>query len=190
MRGWSRAVLWSLLALPLLIQTSRYQSGTVFYGEYLHWTGDWSIWLFLLVLLITPLRRILPGHAWTARLLRARRDLGIATFLYAVAHTVAYGLRKADMGRILMEALDSGMLAGWLALVGMLALALTSNDWSVRRLAGSWKALHRLAYAIALLAVGHWVLTAFDPTVAYLHLAVIAVLLLLRLLPVHGRAAG
>jgi hypothetical protein len=43
MQGWPRTVLWAVLLIPLLIQTYRYQAGTAFYGEYLHWTGDWAI---------------------------------------------------------------------------------------------------------------------------------------------------
>ena len=181
MRAWPRTVLWAVLLLPLLIQTYRYQAGTAFYGEYLHWTGDWSVWLLLLVLLVTPIRRLPVLSSWSVWLLKARRDLGIATFFYAMAHTLAYLFRKADLDRILRESADVGMLVGWLALVGMLLLAVTSNDRSVRWLAGRWKALHRLVYLIALLSVGHWILTAFDPTIGYVHLAVLAVLLSLRL---------
>ena len=138
MRGWPRAVLWTVLLIPLLIQTYRYQSGMVFYGEYLHWTGDWSVWLLLLVLAITPLRRLPVRPSWKSWLLKARRDLGVAVCLYAGAHTVAYLVRKAELERILMEAASAGMLAGWLALIGMLLLAATSNDRSVRWLGRRW----------------------------------------------------
>ncbi len=131
-----RTALWVVLLLPLLIQTYRYQSGSAFYGEYLHWTGDWAVWLLLLVLLVTPLRRLVRRAGWSTWILKARRDLGIATFLYALAHTLAYLLRKADLARIVAEAADAGMLFGWLALIGMLLLAVTSNDRSVRWLAG------------------------------------------------------
>lgn len=180
MRGWPRAAIWTVLLIPLLIQSYRYLNGSAFYGEYLHWTGDWSVWLTLLVLAVTPLRQLLRRFSWSSWLLKARRDLGIATFLYAAAHTGTYMVRKADLGRILSEAADPGMLAGWLALLGMLALAATSNDLSVRWLVGRWKALHRLVYAIALLSVGHWILTAFDPTVGFIHLGVLLLLFVPR----------
>ena len=180
MRGWPRAALWVVLIIPLLVQTHRYLTGSAFYGEYLHWTGHWSVWLLLLVLAVTPLRKLLRRLAWSSWLLKARRDLGIATFLYAAAHTIAYLVRKADLSRILSEATDPGMLIGWVALLGMLLLAATSNDRSVRRLGGRWKALHRLIYAVALLSVGHWILTAFDPAIGYVHLALLLLLLLVR----------
>ncbi len=180
MRGWPRAALCAALLIPLLVQTYRYLSGSAFYGEYLHWTGDWSVWLLLLVLAVTPLRQLLRRFAWSVWLIRARRDLGIATFFYAAAHTIVYLVRKADLDRILNEAADPGMLTGWLALLGMLLLAATSNDRSVRWLSSRWKSLHRLVYAVALLSVGHWILTAFDPTIGYVHLVVLLLLLLAR----------
>ncbi len=182
MRGWPRAALWTVLLVPLLVQTYRYLTGSAFYGEYLHGTGDWSVWLLLLVLAVTPLRQLLRRFAWSGWLVKARRDLGIATFLYAAAHTIAYLARKADPGRILNEATDAGMLIGWFALLGMLLLTATSNDRSVRRLGGRWKALHRLVYLVALLSIGHWILTAFDPTVGYLHLTLLVLLFLGRAL--------
>ncbi|TNF90159.1 MAG: sulfite oxidase subunit YedZ [Gammaproteobacteria bacterium] len=181
MQGWQRVVLWAVLLTPLLIQTYRYLSGSEFYGEYLHWTGDGSVWLLLIVLAITPLRRFLRSAFWTSWLVKARRDLGISTAVYALAHTVAYLARKADLERVLADAAEVGMLVGWLALVGMLVLAATSNDRAVRSLGGHWKSVHRWIYPIALLSVGHWVLTAFDPTVAYANLAVVILLLLVRI---------
>jgi sulfoxide reductase heme-binding subunit YedZ len=181
MQGWQRAVLWVVLLTPLLIQTYRYLSGSAFYGEYLHWTGDGSVWLLLIILTITPLRRFGRGVFWTSWLVKARRDLGIATALYALAHTLAYLARKADLERILTEAAGVGMLVGWLAMIGMLVLAATSNDRAVRWLGGRWKSVHRWIYPVALLSAGHWVLTAFDPAVAYAHLAVVILLLLARI---------
>lgn len=180
MPSWQRAIVWIALLIPLLPQLQGYLSGTAFYGETLHRTGEVSVWLLLLVLAITPVRRLFPKAAWSAWLIRARRDLGIGTFVYALAHTVIYLQRKADLARILREATEPGILVGWLALLGMLLLAITSNDRSVRWLGVRWKGLHRLVYGVALLSVLHWLLTAFDPAVGYLHLGLLGVLLLSR----------
>ena len=183
MPGWQRTILWIALLIPLLAQLQGYGSGTAFYGETLHRTGDWSVWLLLLVLAISPVRRLYPSAGWSAWVLRARRDLGIGTFVYGLAHAAIYLERKADLTRILREGTDPGMLTGWLALLGMLLLAASSNDRSVRWLGGRWKGLHRLVYGIALLSIVHWVLTAFDPTMGYVHLGLLVVLLLLRGVP-------
>ena len=184
----SRWLLWLLLAAPAAVQTWRYVAEAIYYGEYLHWTGEQSARLLIVTLAATPLRRIFPGVRWTAWLVAHRRDLGLLTFLYAVLHALAYLIRKADAMAILREAAELGMAVGWLALLVFLALAATSNDASVRRLGRRWKGLHRWIYAGALLTFLHWVATAFDPTVGYVHLGILLVVLALRAWP--RRAAG
>ncbi|MEX2458656.1 MAG: hypothetical protein WD770_06685, partial [Actinomycetota bacterium] len=69
----------------------------------------------------------------------------------------------------------------------MLALALTSNDASLRRLGHGWKILHRAVYVAALLSFAHWVLSAFNPTPGYIHLGVLAALELLDSEPPYAR---
>jgi sulfoxide reductase heme-binding subunit YedZ len=169
----SRAFLWSVLALPGLLVTIGYANGRMFYGEVVHETGVYSIRLLLLTLAVTPLRLMFPGRAWTRWLVKRRRYFGVASFVYALLHTVVYAERLGSLPPILADAIDPGMLTGWLALVIFAALAATSNDWSTARLARAWKSLHRTVYAAALLSFAHWVLVAFDPTQAFLHLTVL-----------------
>ena len=186
--NYSRWLLWLLLGGLAAAQTWRYLAEAIYYGEYLHWSGEQSARLLIVTLAVTPLRRIFPGARWTAWLVARRRDLGLATFLYAALHAVAYLARSADLGDILAEAVEIGMAVGWVALVLFLALAATSNDASVRRLGRRWKGLHRWIYAAALLTFLHWVATAFDPTAGYVHLGVLLVVLALRAWP--RRAVG
>jgi len=64
----------------------------------------------------------------------------------------------------------------------MLALAVTSNDASVRWLRRRWQRLHRLVYIAAILTFAHWVLSAFEPVPGWIHLGVLAALEVYRLL--------
>lgn len=161
----------------------QYVTGTLFYGEFIHITGEFSARLLILTLAVTPLRRLLPKQRWTAWLIRQRRYLGVATFAYAVPHLVAYVVRLGDdIPRIVAEGLEPGMLTGWVAMVIFLALAVTSNDTSVRKLGRRWKALHRLAYAAAVLTFLHWILVAFDPIPALLHAGVLVAIEMTRLI--------
>ena len=173
--------MWVVLVLPLAWQTWQYGTDTIYYGEYLHWTGVQSARLLLVTLAITPLLRFLPRQAIVRWLARRRRDLGLVTFAYAVAHTIAYLAQKNDLQRILAESFEAGLLTGWIAFVVFCALATTSNDVSVRSMGRNWRRLHRAVYVAALLTFAHWVLTAFDPTAGYVHAGVLVVLLLLRL---------
>ena len=167
--------------LPLAVMSWRYGNQIVYYGEYLHWTGVQSARLLLLTLAITPLIRILPRTAAIRWLMKRRRDLGLVTFAYAAAHTVAYLVRKGDIQLIASEGLEAGLLTGWIAFLVFIALAVTSNDASVRAMGRKWRSLHKAVYVAAILTYLHWVLTAFDPTAGYLHGAVAVILLLARL---------
>ncbi|HSC13540.1 MAG TPA: ferric reductase-like transmembrane domain-containing protein [Gammaproteobacteria bacterium] len=179
----SYALLAALLAVPWAWLAFGYLTGRLFYGEMVHASGEWAIWCLMAALAVTPLRRLFPRQAWTAWLLPRRRYLGVAAFAYAALHTAVYVLRQGDLPRLLAEALEAGLLTGWLAFAIFVPLAITSNDASARRLGRGWKRLHRAVYAAAILSFVHWILVAFDPTVAYAHLGVLATLETIRLLP-------
>lgn len=178
----SAPALWIALAAPGMILLQRYLSGAISYGEFIHWSGDTSVWLLIVTLAVTPLRRVVRG-GFSIWLGRRRRDLGVATFAYAAGHLGAYLIRKGDLGLIWREGVELGLLTGWIAFAIFLALAVTSNNASVRWLKAGWKRLHWLVYAAAILTAAHWLLTAFDPTAGAIHAAVIAALLALRFVP-------
>ena len=129
-------------------------------------TGDWSIYLLLATLAVTPARHILAAP----RLLLARRTLGLMAFGYAALHVVLYAFDlELDLGRIASEiVLRAYLTIGAVALAGLSALAATSWDGAVRRLgAVRWTTLHRLVHAGALLSVVHFLLRSptdtFEP---------------------------
>jgi sulfoxide reductase heme-binding subunit YedZ len=183
----SRLLVWLLFAAPLVFQAYRYLSEVIFYGEFVHWTGDQSARLLIVTLAITPLRLTFPTAGWTRWLLLHRRDFGLASALYALAHTIVYLAYRADFSRIAAEAMEVGLLTGWLAFLIFVPLAMTSNNAAVRHLGGRWKRLHRAIYVAAALTFAHWVLTAFDPTAGYIHLAVLVAFMVLRIWQVSRR---
>ncbi len=178
--------LWVLLGSPLALITYWYLNEAISYGEYIQHTGRISVWLLLLTLAVTPLRLLFPRGGWSRRLLQNRRYFGVASFAYALPHVVAYVIRKETFDLVAEEAAYPEIWTGWLALVIFLPLALSSNNWSVRRLGRSWNRLHRFVHLAALLTFAHWVLSAFDPLTAYLHLAVLGVLEAVRLWKSYG----
>ena len=172
--------LWALLSLPAAVASYRYVGGATSYGQFIHSSGDWAVWLLMATLAVTPLRLMFGSPGWTMWLMRRRRDLGVASFAYAALHTLVYLERKAELGLIWTEAQDPGLATGWIAGFVFAALAITSNDFSVRKLGPAWKRMHRLVYAGAILTFAHWLLTAFDPTMALIHVGVIAALEIIR----------
>lgn len=174
--------LWLLLALPGAMLLYRYSNGSSFYGEVIHLSGLWATQLLILTLAVSPLRRVLPKAPWNAWLLRSRRYFGVASFSYAAMHTAVYIARKASFERILSEGMELGLLTGWLALAVFLPLAITSNNYSLRRLGRTWKLLHRWVYLATAFIFAHWLLTAFDRSIGFYHLALVLALEAIRIL--------
>jgi sulfoxide reductase heme-binding subunit YedZ len=111
-----------------------------------------------------------------------RRALGVASCAYAAFHTLTYLQRKWGYGYILKEGVEPDLLAGWIALLIFALLAITSNDKSVKMLRKNWQRLHRTVYVAAGLVFAHWILTAFERQTAYICLAALCAVELLRFL--------
>jgi sulfoxide reductase heme-binding subunit YedZ len=138
-------------------------------------TGDWALNFLILTLAVTPLRRLL---AWSSRhmhlafgkrladwnwIIRLRRQLGLWCFAYALAHGFVY--LHFDLGYEWSWLVDEigekpFLLAGATGLALLIPLAATSTNAAMRALGPNWRRLHRLTYALALVAVAHyWWLT-------------------------------
>ena len=171
----SRPLLWLILALPGLWMAGRWAltPDSCGYGHAIGDSGDWAAWLLLVTLAVTPIRLAFRKRKWAVWLMRRRRDLGVASFAYAAFHTGIYLGKKVDPATILSEAGEPYLLAGWAALALFVPLAATSNDIATRALKRSWKTLHRLVYPAAILVFVHWVLSAFDPTTAWIHVGIL-----------------
>ncbi|MFN4359370.1 MAG: sulfite oxidase heme-binding subunit YedZ [Hylemonella sp.] len=119
-------------------------------------TGDWTLRMLCVVLAVTPLRVSfrLPGLA------RLRRMLGLYVYFYAALHLLCYAW--FDMGFDWQEIANDipkrpFILFGFTAFVLLTLLAATSWNRAIRWLGGPrWQALHRLVYAVAVLAVLHF----------------------------------
>ena len=145
----SRALLYLLLALPLLLLPG--QS----YGSALSRSGVVAAVLVLVTFAMPLLRARFP------RLVRWRRAVGVAAFLYAGLHLLIYLLRNWE--RAWATAWTPELLSGWVAFLMWAALAFTSRDAAVRAMGVRWRKLHRLSWPAAWLLFLHWFLTAFDP---------------------------
>ncbi len=145
--------------------------------------GWWALVVLLASLACTPLRLLFKWR-WIAPW---RRIFGLAAFWYALAHVSVYvGLDKFfDLGDIISDVFKRPFItAGFAAFLMLLALAVTSPATMVRKLGGKrWRALHRLVYAAAALAVVHflWRVKA-DQREPLLFALVLAVLLGVRLM--------
>ena len=179
-------VLVHLLCLaPFLYLLESYRNGSLAQQadatNYLtHFTGNWTLWILLVSLAITPLRRL---HARLSNLVRFRRLIGLYAFFYATLHLATYvflyssydiptafaGLRHGHPGELwtqwkliwpsVWEDLRKRRFiqVGLLSWVILLALTLTSPNIVLRRMGGkNWQRLHRLVYLAAAAACLHY----------------------------------
>lgn len=123
--------------------------------------GLGTLILLLITLSMTPLQKLTGWPGWIS----VRRQLGLWCFAYAVLHLSAYlvfvlGLDWSQLGVELRK--RPYIIVGSLAFLCLLALAVTSNRYSQRRLGARWKKLHRLVYVILGLGLLHmlWIVRA------------------------------
>lgn len=143
-------------------------------------TGRYALILLILSLACTPLNSV---FGWRG-VMKLRRPLGLYAFMYAAFHFAIfigldYGFDLSLIGDALFEKRYALVgLAAWLML---LALALTSSKWSMKRLGKNWKKLHKLVYPAAGLVIVHFIwLVKADYNRPLTYGAFVAVLLLLR----------
>ncbi len=124
--------------------------------EITHQTGLWTLILLLVTLAITPLRRI-SGIQWV---IQYRRMIGLFAFFYGFLHLMTYVWLDQffDFRAMLHDVYKRPFItAGFTGFLLMVPLALTSTQWSIRKLGKRWQKLHRLVYFSALAGVVHFI---------------------------------
>jgi sulfoxide reductase heme-binding subunit YedZ len=119
--------------------------------------GLWTVRFLILTLLVTPIRDLVGKN-----LIRYRRALGLLTFYYALMHFLVYMVldQAMDLAAVLDDVLKRPFIMfGMAALIMLLALAVTSNQFSIRRMGKNWIWLHRLVYIVAALGTVHFALS-------------------------------
>jgi methionine sulfoxide reductase heme-binding subunit len=198
--------------LPVLKLIQDYRSGALgLLADPVNWithfTGYWALYLLLVSLAVTPVRRL---HPKLANLIRFRRMLGLYAFFYATLHLATYiflfsgydlptvwaGVTTGHFGAVVTQwnAVWPTMFddltkrrfiqVGFLAWLILLALTLTSPAFVMRRLGGkNWQRLHRLVYvAAAAGCIHYWWLVKKGNQAPMPFTLVLTVLLLARLL--------
>ncbi len=179
-----------VLLLPgtyLLLRYAAHDLGGRPITELIHGSGDWTIRFLLATLAVTPLRAVLD---WP-RVVLLRRMLGVGAACYAGAHFLLYIIdQKWNLLTVASEIVLRFYLAiGFVTLLGLAALAITSTDGWQKRLRQRWKALHRLVFPLTVLALFHYFLQSkADVTNAVFAAGVFAWLGFWRLAPRRWQA--
>jgi len=143
-----------------------------------HALGELGLQLLIATLAVTPLRRYAGLN-----LIKFRRALGLIAFFYIALHLAVWlFLDVQDPARIWADLVKRPYITiGMAGFALLVPLALTSNDWSVRKLGRRWRSLHKLTYTAVVLGAVHFVMLVkgwqLEPLI---YLAVLLGLLALR----------
>jgi len=149
-----------------------------------HELGELALKLIIVGLAITPLRKFVGLN-----LIKFRRSIGVLAFTYVALHLLVWlVLDVGILSQIWADILKRPYITiGMVGFVVMIPLAVTSNNWSVKRLGGKWRRLHQLTYVAAALGGLHFIMIAkgiqIEPLI---YMAVILSLLAYRL-PMFAR---
>ncbi|HHL21758.1 MAG TPA: protein-methionine-sulfoxide reductase heme-binding subunit MsrQ [Aliiroseovarius sp.] len=142
--------------------------------------GKLGLQVLVASLAITPLRKF-TGIS----LIRFRRAISLIGFSYILLHLTVWLVLDVQIpAQILIDIAKRPYITiGMAAFALMIPLAMTSNNWSMRRLGAlKWRQLHKLTYLVLLLAGTHYALVGkvWRPE-ALLYLAGIVLLLATRI---------
>ena len=142
--------------------------------------GEAALYLLVAGLAITPLRK----HAGV-NLLKFRRAIGVTAFFLVLAHFLVWAILDVQsLARVWADIVKRPYVTvGMAAFLLLIPLALTSNNWAVRRLGAlRWRNLHKLTYPAVVLGGLHylWLVKGFQLE-PILWLAAILGLLALRI---------
>ena len=154
---WLRLVTLAGLCLPALELAWRWYTGGLEprpVTAATHATGDWAVIFLMLSLAMTPARSLFE---WMP-LIHVRRRIGVAAACYAGAHFMIYVLdQKWNLIVVATEIAKRFYLTiGFVALLMLVALAVTSTDGWQKRLKRNWKRLHWLIYPAGFIALVHF----------------------------------
>ncbi len=122
--------------------------------EVIHGTGDWAIRFMLIALAITPASRVLD---WP-RILLVRRMVGLTALAYALAHLTLFVVdQNYRLGVVVSEiVLRFYLTIGFIVVLGLIVLGITSTDGWMRSLGRWWKRMHRAIYVLGAIALLHY----------------------------------
>jgi sulfoxide reductase heme-binding subunit YedZ len=118
-------------------------------------TGTWALVFLCITLAMTPMRLMTGLVVWV----KLRRMLGLFCFFYACIHFFIWFWldQNLDLQSMWNDVVKRPFITmGFLTLVLLMPLALTSNQWSIRQLGRRWTLLHKLIYLIACTAIAHY----------------------------------
>lgn len=169
-------VFYVLICLPLILVFVPIGQGSIEYLSdpakfLLEYIGKATTILLVIVMVVTPLRMLFPKSPIIKAFVYRRRQIGVSVFAYALLHFLFYIPYTGSLESFFADWDKFFIISGLVALGLLFVLAVTSNNWSMRKLtAKRWKLLHKLAYPTVALVMYHQVTqekSGYEETLLY-----------------------
>lgn len=172
-----------LLTLPLIILISELFLGKLGVDPMRRieeTLGITALNLLIVTLVLAPLSKLTAIN-----FIRLRRSIGLMSFFYICLHLLTWLM--LDMQLRWSEILNSiakkpFILLGMISFILLLPLAITSNNYLIKKLGSLWSKIHRIIYPAIILAGIHYLMMAKTIELdAVIYLIIILLLISLRL---------
>lgn len=112
--------------------------------------------LFVFTLSLNPLISLFPSQKWLKKINKHRRVLGVSVFVYACVHVSSFVAKRKGLLAALPWITHPIIFPGFAAFCILFILAITSNNYSIKKLTGpKWKRLHKTVYIAQWLVFTH-----------------------------------
>ena len=146
-----------------------------------HKYGELGLIFLLITLSISPLLKYARIN-----LVRYRRCIGLVAFYYIVSHICVYFFLDIGLSiDILLSDLQKRyyIIAGFFAFITLIPLALTSNNFAIRKLnTKTWNKIHNFVYIAIILSIFHFILMSKTwTTELYIYTGITIIILILKI---------
>ena len=120
--------------------------------------GETGLNLLIFTLALTPITKLTSFN-----LIRYKRAFGLMSFFYITLHFLTWLLLDMQLrwDEIIISLTKKPFIVlGMVSLVLLVPLAITSNNYSIRKLSGYWKRVHFLVYPAVAIGGLHYLLMA------------------------------
>ena len=138
---------WILLNLPALVILISLVMAPHLHKTMRAWTGYIAFSLLILLLAINPLKVLFKNTVFLNRVNKYRRIIGVAVFTYSILHLLCFIIKKGGVSHAIEYIFHPLIITAFVSFVIFTFLAITSNNYSVKKIGYiRWKKLHEKVY--------------------------------------------
>ena len=156
-----KAIAWLVTHSAFIVMTLILMIDYTQWNIILMYSGYFALGFFIITLALNPLGKI-SDSVLLFKLNRYRRQLGVASFSYALLHATCFIIKRLIYGKWIFMLHPAIIPVLFIGFPLLLALALTSNQPSIKKLGfAKWKSLHNTVYIAEAAIFIHLILSGY-----------------------------